>query len=92
MRLTTSHCKNIFSQKHHTGSRNLTDYLERPWQRKMDKPTEKRTSGRSRHRWEDNITMDFKEMGINKRNWIDSAQDRDYWRAIVKAPLNLWVP
>ena len=31
--------------------------------------------------WEDNIKMDFKEIGINTSNWVDSAQDRDYWRA-----------
>ena len=43
-------------------------------------PTGKRPLGRLRHRWEDNIRMDLKEIGINMRNWIDSAQDRDYWR------------
>ena len=35
--------------------------------------------------------MDFKEIGINTRNWVDSAQDRDYWRALVNAALNLRV-
>ena len=39
-------------------------------------------------RWEDNIRRDLKEKCINKRNWADSAQDRDYWIAIVNA-LNL---
>ena len=38
--------------------------------------------GRPRRRWEDNIRMDLKEIGINTRNWIDSAQDRDYWRSL----------
>ena len=33
---------------------------------------------RPRHRWEDNIRMDLEEIGINARNWVDSAQDRDY--------------
>ena len=42
-------------------------------------------------RWEDNIRMDLKEIGIDTRNWVDSAQDRDYWRALVNAALNLWV-
>ena len=36
--------------------------------------------------------MDLKEIGINKRNWIDSAQERDYWVALVNAALNLRVP
>ena len=52
----------------------------------------KRPLGRPRCRWEDNIRMDLKEIGINTRNWIDSAQDRDYWRALANAALNLRVP
>ena len=56
-----------------------------------DKPTGKRPLGTPRHRWEDNIKIDLKEIGINTRNWVDSAQDRDYWRAPVKAALNLRV-
>ena len=55
-------------------------------------PTEKRPLGRSMCRWEDNIRMDLYEIGINVGNWVDSAQDRDYWRAIVNAALNLWIP
>ena len=42
------------------------------------KPTGKRPLGRPRRRWEDNIRMDLKEIGINTRNWVDSAHDRDY--------------
>ena len=42
------------------------------------KPRGKRPLGRPRRRWEDNIRMDLEEIGINKRNWVDSAQDRDY--------------
>ena len=38
-----------------------------------------------RCRWEDNIIMELKEIGINARNWVDSAQGRDYWRALVNA-------
>ena len=55
------------------------------------KPTGNISLGRSRRRWEDNIIMDLKEMGINTRNWVDSSQDRDYWRALVNAALNLWI-
>ena len=48
--------------------------------------------GRPRRRWEDNSRMDLEEIGINAGNWVDSAQDRDYWRALVNAGLNLRVP
>ena len=58
----------------------------------MVKPTGKRPLGRPRHRWEDNIRMDLKVIGINTRNWVDLTQNRDYWRALVNTALNLWVP
>ena len=45
-----------------------------------------------RRRWEVNIRMDLEEIGINAGNWVDSAQDRNYWRALVNAALNLRVP
>ena len=54
-------------------------------------PAGKRPLGRLRHRWEDNIRMDLKEVG-SSRNWVDLAQDRDYWRAFVNTALNVWVP
>jgi hypothetical protein len=56
------------------------------------KHTGKRPLGRPRRGWEDNIRMDLKEIGVNTRNWIDSAQDRDYWRDLVNAALNLRIP
>ena len=56
------------------------------------KPTGKRPLGRPRRRWEENIRMDLEEIGINAGNWVDSAQDREYWRALVNAVLNLRVP
>ena len=56
------------------------------------KPTGKRPLGRPRHRWEDNIRIDLEDIGINGGNWVDSAQDRDYWRALVNAALYLRVP
>ena len=54
-------------------------------------PIGKRPLGRPTCRWEDNIRMDLKEIVINMRNWVGSAQDRDYWRALVNVTLNLWV-
>jgi hypothetical protein len=58
------------------------------------KPEGSRLLGRPRHRWEDNIKMDLGaiilwEGGVD---WIGLAQDRDKWRALVNAVLNLWVP
>ena len=56
------------------------------------KPTGKRPLGSPRRRWEDNIRMNLKEMGINTKDWVDSAQDRDYWKAFVNAKFILRVP
>ena len=56
------------------------------------KPTGMRPIGRPRRRWDDNIRMDLEEICINVGNWVDSAQDRDYWKALVNAALNLQVP
>ena len=54
--------------------------------------TGKPTGKRSLRRWEDNIRKDLKEICINTRNCVDSAQDRNYWSALVNAALNLLVP
>ena len=56
------------------------------------KPTGNIPLGRPRRRWEDNIRMDLREIGINAGIRVDSAQDRNYWRALVNAALNLRVP
>ena len=55
-------------------------------------PAGKRPLGRPRCRWKDDSRMNLKEIYINARNWVDSAQDSDYWRALVNAALNLQVP
>ena len=57
--------------------------LRVPQAMEIVKPSGKRFLGRPRRRWEDSIRMDPKEIGINTRDWVDSAQDRDYWRAHV---------
>jgi len=51
-----------------------------------------RPLGRPRHRWEDNIKMDLQEVGCGDMDWIELDQDRDRWRALVNALMNLRVP
>jgi len=58
----------------------------------VGKPDGKRPIGRPRHRWEDNIKMDLQEMGCVGIDWIDVAQYRDRWRALVNAVMNIRVP
>ena len=58
----------------------------------VGKPEGKRPLGRPRRRWEDNIKMDLQEVGCGDRGWIQLAQDRDRWRALVNAVMNLRVP
>jgi len=48
--------------------------------------------GRERRRWEDNIKMDLQEVGFGDMDWIELAQDRDRWRALVTAVMNFRVP
>jgi len=49
------------------------------------------TLGRPRLRWEDNIKMDLQEVGCGRMSWIEMAQDRDRWRALVTAVKNIWI-
>ena len=58
----------------------------------VGKADERRPLGRTRRRWEDNIKMDFQEVGCGGMDWIQLAQDRDRWRALVNAVMNLRVP
>jgi hypothetical protein len=57
----------------------------------VGKPEEKRSLGRPRRRWKDNIRMDLGEMGWSDVDWIGLAQDRNRWRALVNSVLKLRV-
>jgi hypothetical protein len=57
----------------------------------VGKPEGKRLLERPRRRWEDNIRMDVREIGWSGMDWIDLAQDRDQWKALVIMVMNLWV-
>ena len=57
----------------------------------MGKPEGKRPLGRIRRRWEDNIKMDFQEVGFGGMDWIELVQDRDRWQALVDEVMNLRV-
>ena len=58
----------------------------------VGKPEGKRPMGRPRLRWKDNIKMDLQEVGGACGDWMDLAQDRDRWRALVSTVMNLRVP
>jgi hypothetical protein len=58
----------------------------------VGKPEGKRPIGRRRRRWEDNIKIDLRAIGWGSTDWIDLAQYRDQWRAIIKTAMNLPVP
>jgi hypothetical protein len=55
----------------------------------VGKPQGTRPLGRSRRRWVDNITRDLREIALDDMDWIDLAQDRDQWRALVSTVMNL---
>jgi hypothetical protein len=58
----------------------------------VGKPEGKRPLGRPRRRWEDNIKMDVRKFGGGRGDWMELAQDRDGWRALVSTVKNLQVP
>jgi hypothetical protein len=57
----------------------------------MGKPKGNRPLGRPRHRWEDGIRMDHREIGWGGVDWIQMTQDRDQWQVLVNMVMNLWV-
>jgi hypothetical protein len=57
----------------------------------VGKPEGRRPLGRPRRRWEDGVRMDLREIGLLGMDWIRLARDRNRWRAVVSAVMNLWV-
>jgi hypothetical protein len=94
--LTTPHCKKISLLR--TFKRGLepgripwiNDLSENRYWWESEK--QKRPLGRPKRRWVDNIKMDLREIGWDGVIWIDMAQDRDQWRAVVNRVLNFRVP
>ena len=62
------------------------------WWGNLRERERERPLGRPRHKWDDNIKMDLQEVGCGGMDWIDVAQDRDRWRALVNAVMNFRVP
>jgi hypothetical protein len=58
----------------------------------VEKSERKRPLGRPSRRWVDNIKIDLREIEWDGVDWIDRAQDKDQWRALVNTVMNLWVP
>jgi len=58
----------------------------------VGKPEGKKPLGRPRRRWDDNIKVDLQEVGCGGMDWIELAQDKDRWRTLVNAVMNLRVP
>jgi hypothetical protein len=92
---------NLYSAKYNENDQVMEDEMGRlcsmNWAKKhayrilMGKSKGKRPLGRPRCGWVDNIIMDLREIGWGGMDWIDLAQDRDQWRALVNTAMNLWV-
>jgi len=66
--------------------------VERLYRVLVEKPENKRRLGRPTRRWEDNIKMDIQEVRCGDMDWMELAQDRDRWGALLNAVMNFRVP
>jgi hypothetical protein len=73
----------------HVAHRGEGRHIYRVW---VGKPKGKEPLGRPRHRWEDNIKMDLREIGIDGENLNQLAQDQVQWQAFISMVMKLWVP
>jgi len=74
------------------GACSATDEKRGVYRVLVGKPEGKRAFGRPRRRWEDNFKMDHQDVGCGDMDWIELAQDRDRWRALVTAVMNFCIP
>ncbi|KAJ4433375.1 hypothetical protein ANN_15634 [Periplaneta americana] len=80
------------SDSSRTDTRRLNSIEGTAYRMLVGRPEGKRPLGKPRRRWEDNIKMDLREVEYDDTDWIDLAEDRDRWRAYVRAAMNLRVP
>jgi hypothetical protein len=57
----------------------------------VGRPNGKRPLGKPGRRWENNLKMNFQDVGLDGMMWVDLAQDTERWRALVNSVMNLWV-
>ena len=84
-------CKVINSRTRRAGSRRTYGGEGKCVRLLLRKPERKRPLGRPRRSWEDNININLKEIGFVGMGWINLAQDRDKWRAVLNTAMNHWV-
>jgi hypothetical protein len=81
-----------FEKKEMGGACSANGWEERRMRILVEKPEGKRSLWIARCRWEDNIKMDLQEEGCGGMDWIELAQDRDRWQALVNAVMNIRIP